>query len=141
LAFSFCMAIAKDYTLYKQNEIGIARKVEPPAPPAQYSMQLKPLPTLAPKPTAPPSVTPPPEPPASPPPEPLPPTVHEAPDYEEPEENEDDEEEYAEPENYYNSYSSTQNEIAREIMNAFGHEWKIALAIARAESSLNPQAV
>lgn len=140
LAFSFCMAIAKDYTLYKQNEIGIASKVEPPAPPAQFSTRLKPLPTPAPTPTAPPSVTPPPEPPASPPPKPAFPVLHETPEDEEPEETEDDEEN-SEPDSYYDSYSSTQNEISREIMNAFGHEWKIALAIAKAESSLNPQAV
>lgn len=136
LGFSFFMAIARDYTLYKQIEIGIAHKVEPPAPPVQNSMQHQSLPPPASPPTAPTL-----PPPASPPSEPLSPAVNETPEYEEPDEYEEDEEEYAKPESYYNSYSSTQNEIAQEIMKVFGHEWKIAMAVATAESSLNPQAV
>lgn len=137
LGFSFFMAIARDYTLYKQIEIGIAHKVEPPAPPVQNSMQHQSLPPPASPPTAPTL-----PPPASPPSEPLSPAVNETPEYEEPDEyEEEEEEEYAKPESYYNSYSSTQNEIAREIMKVFGHEWKIAMAVATAESSLNPQAV
>ena len=136
LGFSFFMAIARDYTLYKQIEIGIAPKVEPPAPPVQNSMQHQSLPPPASPPTAPAL-----PPPASPPSEPLSPAVNETPEYEEPDEYEEGEEEYAEPESYYNSHSSTQNEIAREIMKVFGHEWKIAMAVATAESSLNSQAV
>ncbi len=50
---------------------------------------------------------------------------------------EDDED--AEPEEYFQQPNG--NEIVQEIFNAFGSEFKIALAIARAESGLNPAAV
>lgn len=134
LAFSFCMAIARDYTFCKQHEIGIALKVEPPAKPAQYQPPVKPVTYQPPaRPVQPPVAV-----------------ASEIPDSftESDKESDNSDDLWSE---YYDEYEPepsqpkslhhSDNLIVQEIMNTFGHEWKLALAIARAESNLNPRAV
>jgi hypothetical protein len=49
-------------------------------------------------------------------------------------------EEHESPDSFDNE-ADPANSIEQVIVNVFGNEWQIALAVAKAESSLNPQAV
>ena len=124
LAVSLFMAMSRDYEAYRQLKIGIAPKVEPPAPPVEYRS-----PELPERRTQRPEL---PEPPAEPSWQPEPPAsnIHETPSYDPPVIHEEDE--YIESDNYNETYPLTTNAVVQEIQVAFGPEWKTALAIAKA---------
>ncbi len=102
----------------KNYPTGKPAQYQPPAKPVQYQPPARPV-----------------QPPIA--------AVYETPDN--PAETEDEEneepEDYEQPEDYSEPLPYSDNIIVQEIMNTFGHEWKTALAIARAESSLNSRAV